>query len=80
MAQSVERHLGKVEVTGSIPVISSIKKQTHNGFAFYFHTLSSSLMMSHVVIFPKETYKSLQVSRISFITRIEFVLYDIAPW
>ena len=24
MAQSVERHLGKVEVTGSIPVISSI--------------------------------------------------------
>ncbi len=26
MAQSVERHLGKVEVTGSIPVSSLIKK------------------------------------------------------
>ena len=28
MAQSVERHLGKVEVTGSIPVIS-LTLETH---------------------------------------------------
>ena len=30
MAQSVERHLGKVEVTGSIPVGSLMKKWINN--------------------------------------------------
>ena len=36
MAQSVERHLGKVEVTGSIPVISLLKPLRNQGF-FFFH-------------------------------------------
>ena len=34
MAQSVERHLGKVEVTGSIPVISS-NSTISSAFLFY---------------------------------------------
>lgn len=54
MAQSVERHLGKVEVTGSIPVISSIKlaflqvflfakqiKQKPSSFAWSLSALAS---------------------------------------
>ena len=35
MAQSVERHLGKVEVTGSIPVISLRKPLIFKGFCFW---------------------------------------------
>ena len=34
MAQSVERRLGKAEVTGSIPVISFSKKKSLYGFFF----------------------------------------------
>lgn len=35
MAQSVERYLGKVEVTGSIPVISCNKKRYPFGYLFF---------------------------------------------
>ncbi len=36
MAQSVERHLGKVEVTGSIPVNSLVKPLRNQGFFFFY--------------------------------------------
>ena len=36
MAQEVERILGKDEVTGSTPVISSKKEKSHDSVAFLF--------------------------------------------
>ena len=45
MAQSVERHLGKVEVTGSIPV-NSLKKELRNREAL-FHFLIQNLKRTH---------------------------------
>ena len=44
MAQSVEHILGKDEVTGSIPVISSKNPVHASGRDFYFLLLTSSLL------------------------------------
>ena len=50
MAQSVERILGKDEVTGSIPVSSSKKFRTASVRNFYLFTITSSLLTKKLSI------------------------------
>ena len=46
MAQSVERHLGKVEVTGSIPVISFYAESCFYGFRFFYDKFRDKIILN----------------------------------
>ncbi len=45
MAQSVERRLGKAEVTGSIPVNSFIKRSREIDFSLFFSIMESNSIL-----------------------------------